>query len=196
MLSAKIIGNDVAVADLEGTPSAANRAMVRSMNRGITAGRASMIPLISGDIGFKQAIVRDAVPLRRATLGNPQASFGASLKRIPLIKFGVTQAPGGYWAQSRGRWGFRKAGLTYSIGPGGRRTLPHAFIATTSSGHTGVFERKGKSRLPIRQLYGPSLGHVFEKYREIGLTRTREAFLENMPHELAFAKTEAKGAGV
>jgi hypothetical protein len=48
--------------------------------------------------------------------------------------------------------------------------LPHTFLATTKSGHVGVFERKrfggtGKGsgrvgRLPIEQRYGPTVAGV------------------------------------
>ncbi|MDQ0472803.1 phage tail protein [Labrys wisconsinensis] len=33
----------------------------------------------------------------------------------------------------------------------------HAFVAGMKTGHIGVFARKGKSRLPIKQLYGPAV---------------------------------------
>ena len=40
-------------------------------------------------------------------------------------------------------------------GEGGR--IPHAFLAEMSSGHVGVFLRKGRSPFPIAQKIGPSV---------------------------------------
>ena len=37
-----------------------------------------------------------------------------------------------------------------------------AFIGGMGSGHKGMFERKRETRLPIRELYGPSVAHMVE----------------------------------
>jgi len=39
----------------------------------------------------------------------------------------------------------------------GRRLMKSAFIATMKSGHTGIFMRKTKKRLPIEEKFGPDL---------------------------------------
>ena len=39
--------------------------------------------------------------------------------------------------------------------------IKNAFITTTKNGHTGVFRRVGKRRLPIQQLWGPTIGGTF-----------------------------------
>jgi hypothetical protein len=79
---------------------------------------------------------------------------------------------------------------------GSRGRIPSAFIATMASGHTGVFARKTKKRLPIQELFGPSLGRVFAKYRPQGVARVLETFQKNFDHELAFAKSQgAPSAG-
>jgi copper oxidase (laccase) domain-containing protein len=83
--------------------------------------------------------------------------------------------------------------VTYGL-PGGRSRVSNAFIATMHSGYRGVFARvpgagrrgpkPDRSQLPIVELYGPSIGHVFKKYRPAGLARTREAFETAFEHEL------------
>jgi hypothetical protein len=40
---------------------------------------------------------------------------------------------------------------------GGKKPIPGAFVAQMDSGHTGVFRRVGRKRLPIDQLYGPAI---------------------------------------
>lgn len=172
-------------------------AIVRAMNRAIDSGRTVMVREIAKDTKLKSKTVRDALidGTRMATVSRPVASVSAPAKRIPLIDFGA-RGPNGSSASdpipSRGRG----RGVSYNAG-GGRRTIPDAFIARTRSGHVGVFVRAGagarkspgawSKNLPIRQLFGPSLGHVFNKYRDIGIARMQEAFVKNFDHEMVFA---------
>ena len=53
----------------------------------------------------------------------------------------------------------------------------------------GVFIRKAKARLGIQELFGPSLGRVFGKFREAGIQRGREVLVANLQHELDYAGT-------
>ena len=55
--------------------------------------------------------------------------------RVPLLKY-----PGG----SQNARGIRLKG---------GKIILHAFIATMPGGHTGIFKREGRSRLPIQELY-------------------------------------------
>lgn len=54
-----------------------------------------------------------------------------------------------------------RKGVTASINAGKRSLIPGAFIATMRSGHTGVFIRKGKARLPIRETFTTRVSDVF-----------------------------------
>lgn len=55
-----------------------------------------------------------------------------------------------------------KRGVSVEVAPGKRFLIPHAFVATLTkggqggggAGHRGVFNRKGKLRLPIREILG------------------------------------------
>jgi hypothetical protein len=81
--------------------------------------------------------------------------------------------------------------------PGGQGSYPHAFIATVGHGHRGVFMRKNalarKSsgawslNLPIFELRGPSLPHVFRKYIPVGLARGQEQLAKNLASEFKYA---------
>ena len=96
------------------------------------------------------------------------AQLAASLKRIPLIRWNARQV---------GR------GVSYRL-KGGRGRHPNAFIAAMRSGHRGVFVRGTTRGLPIKELFGPSLGHVFQKYRPEGEARVEEVFRTTLDHEL------------
>jgi len=72
-----------------------------------------------------------------------------------------------------------------------KRTLVRsAFIATMSSGHTGVFTRRGPERLPIRELLGSrpvdALLHEgeAEAVAERGARSLRDTFGRLLPVEL------------
>ena len=92
---------------------------------------------------------------KNASKAMPIASVLVEDKRIPLIRFFAKefrQKGGGVLVQVKrsNPW----------------RLIPHTFIATTKSGHRGIFERKvvgGKraKRLPIIELTGPAAAALF-----------------------------------
>lgn len=47
-----------------------------------------------------------------------------------------------------------KKGVSVEVNRGKRTLVKGSFVATMASGHKGVFQRKGKARLPIRELMG------------------------------------------
>lgn len=185
MISLSIEGGEALVADMTAANGRIGVALVRALNRGIRSARPVMVREIARDIGLRAKDVRDAMPMRDATKNRPEATLGAGLKRIPLIDF---RATGPEPSRGRGR------GVSYRL-QGGRSRIPSAFIATMQSGHRGVFSRGNKrqstsGRLPISELFGPSLGHVFAKYRALALARAQEVFMTNFDHEFTFAGTQ------
>lgn len=198
MAEIEVLGSEAIEIDLRDYPAKVTRATVRALNRSINSGRTVMTREIGGDTGLKQKDVREALSIQEATAGRPEASLGATVKRIKLIKFG---AKGPTPSRGRGR------GVTYRL-RGGKGRVEDAFIATMKSGHTGVFRRVGSvahgaagpsasgrkssgawsNNLPIIELRGPSIGHVFRKFRPLALARALEVFEKNFDHELAFVK--------
>jgi hypothetical protein len=168
-------GLDSIVLQIGQQPTAIQRAAVRALNRGIKSGRTVMTRSIAQDTGLKSATVRDALRMKQASIGDQSASLEASLRRIPLIDF---NAKGPEPSRGKGH------GITYKLGAEGGGRIENAFITTMGSGHRGVFARVGRTRLPIRELFGPSLGRVFLKYRESAQARVIEMFQRNFGHEL------------
>lgn len=178
-------GDSEIVADFKEAPLSVSLAMIRAMNRGIASGRTVVVKGIADDTGLKQKDVRDAVSLQQASLDRPVARIAASLKRIPLIKF---NARGPEPSKGKGR------GVTYQLKGGGGR-ISNAFIITLRSGHRGVFARAPKStsksrgawskNLPLlAEKRGPSLGHVFVKFKQAAIDRSMEIFDTTFSHEL------------
>lgn len=177
MIQISLDGVSTVRADFAAYPDKLNRAMVRAINRTIGSVRTVMVRAIAADVGLKQKDVRDALRMQQAAIGRPQALVAAKLKRIPLVDF---QATGPNPSRGKGR------GVAYKLS-GGKNRIENAFIATMPTDHRGVFVRKAKARLGIRELFGPSLGHVFAKYRDQGIARGREVLVANLQHEMEFA---------
>ena len=164
------------LANLEAYPKKTLRASIRSINRAAKSGKTAVSRVVAKDMGFKVGDVKKAISFSPATELQPRATLAASLKGIPLIKF---KAKGPKPSRGKG------PGVTYKKPDGGRGRAPHAFIATMPSGHEGVFQRKGSAgRLPIRQLYGPSIGSIFDKHKDVAFERAGEQFVKEMNHEL------------
>jgi hypothetical protein len=87
-----------------------------------------------------------------------------------------------------------RRGVSVEINTGKRSLIRGAFVATMRSGHTGIFRRRGKSRLPIDEVFTSKIADVF---RDSGMipavhARTRAvfkgAFDRLLPLELAKLK--------
>jgi hypothetical protein len=162
-LTVEVDSKRVSVA-LDAAPKKTGIALLRALKRGTKSARTLGARVVAKDMGLKVGDVREKIRLEEPTVQTLSGELRASLKRVPVIKFGAKQT----------RRGVRRRGK------GG--VISGAFIAKMPTGHVGVFTRKaGASRrspegaeLPIQQLYGPSIGHVFAKHRAEILARGQE----------------------
>lgn len=155
-------------------------AQARALNRAIASAKTAMVRVIGQDLGVKASDLRDKIGVEEARPDRLRARLSASYKRIPVIDFG---AKGPEPSLGKGR------GVTAKLGPS-RTRYTNAFIATMQSGHRGVFRRTAKGRLPIRELFGPSVAHVFLKHVAVGQARGEEQLLKNLQSEFRFALTQ------
>lgn len=177
MATVTIEGIRLVADEFETYPRRAQSAIVRALNRGMTAGRTAMQRAIAKDMGIKAADANKRLRQRMASANTPQSRLSAGFERVPLMAF---NARGPVPSRGRGK------GVSYRMGAGNARTrLQSAFIAKMKSGHPGVFIRKGRGRLPVVQLHGPSVGHVFAKFRPTALARAEEVFRSTLDHELS-----------
>lgn len=162
------------------------KAVARSLNRAAVSARAAMVPAVASDMGVKASVAREAMAIRQATPSTLASRVVARGKPIPLIAF---NARGPEPSRGRGR------GVTYrsKVGKG---VIKDAFIATMQSGHRGVFKRVGagsrksagawSKNLPIVELHGPSVPHVFAKHYPLGIARGEESLRQNLKHEISY----------
>lgn len=69
-------------------------------------------------------------------------------------------------AQFGATWSRRMKGARFTFKRGGDRSAHEgSFIATGKSGNRLVFERKGRARLPLQAIYGPSVGQMLKHGR-------------------------------
>jgi hypothetical protein len=201
----RVEGTKAVLVDFAGASLKVQRAGLRATNRALTAARTLIVQRMTRDTGLKAKVLRDHIWIKPAVDRRPEGRIGTSLKRIPLIAFDASGP-----RPSRGRG----TGVSYRAMGGGRTRVRDAFIANVrgplpggivSGGHVGVFVRAKavdhksagawSKNLPIKQLFGPSLGHVFAKYRPEGLARAEEMFRKTFARELEF-RNSAAGAAV
>lgn len=133
---------------------------------------------------LKVSVIKAAITLKRANRNTLQAEVIASDHMMPLYAYAARRT---------------KKGITVAVRGGQRKLIqnPHAFIATLRGGNTGIFERvvvggKRVPRLPIRELYGPSIPQAFaNKTVQQALVRVvRERFPAILEREIKFARTQ------
>lgn len=117
------------------------QAAVRSLNRTADQVRGTGVKSIAAAMGIKQKTVRDGLRVIRARRSTLTSIVVATGKAIGLIHFRARQT---------------RAGVMATVG-GKRRLFKGAFISTMPGGHIGVFRRRTDKRLPIREMWGPSI---------------------------------------
>jgi len=135
--------------ELAAAPGAMPKVMSRAVNKVATAARTEIVRGVAQETALTQKDARKSVGLTRATYRRWAATIRVGGRRIPLIRFKARQT---------------RKGVTYQVpgGGGGRSAAAGAFIATMPGGRRGVFRRQGAPRLPIYELFGPSLQGVVE----------------------------------
>jgi len=166
---------------------------VRALNRTITTVRAAAQRRIREKYpGLTASTVRDQLKLTRASRAMMVAKITVKGRRMPLMEFAARQT---------------KRGVTVRV-TAQRKLIPHAFIATMKSGHTGVFVRAGSSKesgadvtfrvgkgsrlrkkgsdLPIAELTSISLPKAFMNQAvQTEIRRlAHQTFVENLRHEM------------
>jgi hypothetical protein len=78
-----------------------------------------------------------------------------------------------------------KQGVSVEINRGQRKLIRGAFVATMKSGHTGVFYRTGRERLPIDEAYTTRVSDAFKDATPDIERRGVEVFVGTMTRLLA-----------
>lgn len=154
------------------------RSAAAGINRAAQGAYTLAVREIQADIGASsQKTIRKNLSLTKATGEKPEArltGFSSKKDRIPIIE--MKPKPRSV-TKRRPQGGVRYGAQS--------RLIPGSFIAKLKSGHLGVFKRSGKQRLPIQELFGPSVALVFSRPK---ITKKIKAYLqEKLPQEIARA---------
>jgi hypothetical protein len=129
-------------------PEKIPRAAARAINRAAYTARTEAARKAREEYVIKHGDVINTIKIYPASEEDLSASVISRGSVIPLIKFKVSPK------QPQPK---RKKPLTATVKRGEGGPIARAFTAQMKSGYIGVFQRVGKPRLPIRQLYGPSV---------------------------------------
>lgn len=128
---------------LKDVPAAFTKAELAALNRTARSARTELSRQVRARYNVKAREIKRGMRVTSATIDNQTASIRTSGRPIPLVVFAARQAP---------------QGVSFIIRKSdGRKLLAHTFLAKMPSGKIGVFMRAGKSRLPIKTQFGPSL---------------------------------------
>lgn len=124
------------------------KAGVRALNKTAAKGRTTASKVIRETLNIKASTVKKQLTIKRATPSQMRSVIKGTYQPLPLIQFGSVKK--------------NKNGVTAKVRKDRpRQMFKGAFIAVMPGGHKGVFRRMSRRRLPLRELYGPSVHAVF-----------------------------------
>jgi len=147
---------------------ATQRALNHTFKKAVTAGNRA----VTRKWNIKLKELKSYIHLKKATRNRLEAEIKVKSRSISLAHFGARQI---------------KKGVSYKLRKDmGRKTLRHAFIATTKNGYVGVFTRKTKKRLPLNTFKSitPSSMYAKESIDAINEVMNRD-FADRFRHELS-----------
>lgn len=182
MIDIAINKNDIANARqfLKGFGKTAERAVSRALNRAVAGVKTDAAKASRKAYNVKATRVKKGFKIKKAGNTVLEAVAVSSGPRIPLINFGARPS----------KPGVRKplAGASVQVKQG-RKNVRHSFAAKMRTGHTGLFRRKDKERLPIQELYGPAVPQMIgnEKIQAEIKENAVIRFNKNLNHEVDYA---------
>lgn len=127
---------------------AVTRALTKSLRDGLRTLKTESSRYVRSRKRLKVSRVNKGLPTYSSgkDISDLQAVMRVSGAPIPLVEY---------------PYNVTSQGVSVAVNVGKRMLIRSAFEATMRSGHTGIFRREGKSRLPIRELYSTKISDVF-----------------------------------
>lgn len=144
------------------------KALYFAKNRALNTVKTELARGVPKKYDTKQKTIRDRTRVNKNT-----GEVSVTGSPIRLFKFRVTPTSP------------RKQLVTASV-KRASKSLPNAFVQQMRNGSIGVFERVGKNRYPIRQLYSVSAPQMAgnEEVLEGAMERASIVFDERLSHEI------------
>ena len=152
------------------------KAASRAINRALENARSNFVKDVRESYHLKARDVRDTIKITRARHNDLVGEVKSTGSPLPLSSFKVRPST------VNGR---RRIPLRVSVRKGQVSELDRAFNARVGGG-VKVFERVGKSRLPIKKLYGPSVPQALGNDQIVNevAKKARETLNDRLDHEI------------
>lgn len=145
---------------LKATEQAIQKAATSTLNKLADRSKTAGVKIITETYNIKRKDLvststgKARIKIYKASQTSQAAVMEVKGRPISLAYFGAKQTGGKKIVTVKGtrtlkRAGSKFAGVTVEIIKGQKTQLAAAFLAKTRSGHTGVFQRTSKSRLPV-----------------------------------------------
>ncbi|WP_277220479.1 phage tail protein [Peptoniphilus vaginalis] len=167
MIEVQIEGIEI-FGQLKNADKQLEKALYFAKNRALNTVKTELARGVPKRYDTKQKTIRDRTRVNKNT-----GEVSVTGSPIRLFKFRVTPTSP------------RKQLVTASV-KRASKSLPNAFVQQMRNGTIGVFERVGKSRYPIRQLYSVSAPQMAgnEEVLEGAMERASIVFDERLSHEI------------
>ena len=181
MIEFSICGRDVENAELflNAFGKTAERSVSRVLSRVVKGVRVDTVKTVREEYNIKATQLRQHLNIKKT--GNLLDSAAVlSGSKIPLIYFG---------ARPNSPRGKKPAtGATVQVKKS-RKNIKNSFAAVMRNGHMGLFRRIGVKRLPIEELYGPSVPHMANNKKVLAVINENAVsrFTKNFNHEVSYA---------
>lgn len=143
--------------DLKQMGSALNRAETSALNRTSITVRKVSDQSIRKRLNLKSRDVKNSIRVNRASAGNNRIGLAVRVVGIP-VRTTATSKP-----HYKGRQTAK--GVTFKPFKNRGRQLIRSAFAHENLANNRVFKRVGKARLPIKNIWGPTIAGEFERNR-------------------------------
>ena len=156
------------ISSIESSKSQLEVALMRALNKTALWVKSQSVKEIAKEKLLKQKIIRNRLQVLKANRKQLIARVLASLHGVKANQIGnVRQTKTGAKA--------------------GKRHFKGAFVATMPTGHTGIYKRKSRRKLPIREVVFPLEPIASTIIKEITDEKAAQQFTKLFAHEIKFA---------
>lgn len=147
---------------LASVKNGAPKAVARGLNRGLAKAKTVAVEEIAKEVNLKKSVIRATLSERKATYTDPRCWLQSKDRRgVPAYDKTKAwkirnQVPGLHFGGKQ-----LKRGYSFQFKHGRPRThFPGAFVAIMKNGHAGIFIRRGKHRMPIKEIWSSAVPDI------------------------------------
>lgn len=185
---------------LYGIPGAVEKARANAFNRGLETARTTASKEIRKRYAIAAGNLKKKITVKRASAGGGNASIEFAGPKIPLYKYTPSPKSRTYTTERvpveirENVWRLvHKTGRVSAMDSreSGMQARPSAFIATFSSGHTGIFRRVGgnteNGKAKIEEYWSYSIADMLDygPAKEAVAEKTAETVNRRLEHEIS-----------